>query len=51
MGYANVKELWYAINNAMHMLVDDKGAINIMQLPGILVKFTCLLCMVSLKQK
>jgi len=28
MGYVNVKELWYAIENAMYMLVDDKGAIN-----------------------
>ena len=30
MGYVNVKELWYAIENLMYMLVDDKGAINMM---------------------
>jgi len=32
MGYVNVKELWYAIDNAMHMLEDDKGAINMMHI-------------------
>jgi len=30
MSYVNVKELWYAIDNAMYMLVNDKGAINMM---------------------
>lgn len=30
IGYVNVKELWYAIENAMYMLIDDKGAINMM---------------------
>jgi len=32
MGYVNVKELWYAIENAMYMLEDDKGAINMMHI-------------------
>jgi len=51
MGYVNVKKLWYAIENAMYMLVDDKGAINMMHVPSTMAKFTYLLCMVFLKQK
>jgi len=32
MGYVNVKELWYAIENAMYKLEDDKSAINMMHI-------------------
>ena len=32
MGYVNIKELWYAIKNAMYKLEDDKSAINMMHI-------------------
>ncbi|XP_027927447.1 uncharacterized protein LOC114184334 [Vigna unguiculata] len=32
MGYVNIKELWYAIENAMYKLEDDKSAINMMHI-------------------
>ena len=32
MEYVNIKELWYAIENAMYKLEDDKSAINMMHI-------------------